>query len=43
MNLLVTALVGRYGFDAEGNVRRRTRLIDHGVLTGVPEPLARYR
>ncbi|MEI8411339.1 MULTISPECIES: TldD/PmbA family protein [unclassified Kribbella] len=23
------------GFDAEGNVRRRTRLIDHGVLTGV--------
>ena len=23
------------GFDAEGNVRRRTTLIDHGVLTGV--------
>jgi predicted Zn-dependent protease len=23
------------GFDAEGNVRRRTQLIDHGVLTGV--------
>ena len=23
------------GFDAEGNVRRRTPLIDHGVLTGV--------